>query len=95
MRTAIVNSVVVAALVTNNAVELDNLQSDIGERIDLANTRVDRRDALLDELLAWIARTDAKLPSERNPAYAPEASSPPKKTRRKQEKARKEKADAP
>jgi hypothetical protein len=32
-----------------------------------------KRDQLLGEMLAWIKRTDAKLPSERNPKYDPNA----------------------
>ncbi len=83
------------ALATNNAVELYNLRDDIGERVNLANTRTEMRDVLLDELLTWINRTDAPLPTKRNPAYAPKASSPAEKIRRTKEKARKAKAVAP
>jgi len=58
-------------LETNRAVELYNLVEDIGERNDLALRRKDKRDELLDDLLAWLKATKARLPSERNPGYAP------------------------
>ncbi len=48
-------------LATNRAVELYNLPNDIGEHHDLANAEPDRRDELLDDLLAWMKRTDAKF----------------------------------
>jgi arylsulfatase A-like enzyme len=54
---------------TNHAVELYNVASDIGERHDLAATSPARRDELLDDLLAWLAATNAPLPTEKNPAY--------------------------
>jgi arylsulfatase A-like enzyme len=68
-----------AALATNNAVELYNLKDDIGEQVNLANTRTDKRDALLDELLAWMAQTRAIMPTEGNPSYTPEAASSARK----------------
>ncbi len=49
-------------LATNNAVELYHLADDIGERINLANVDTDRRDQLLDALLAWLDASNAKLP---------------------------------
>jgi arylsulfatase A-like enzyme len=75
-----------AALATNNAVELYNLREDIGERKNLAKDNIEKRDALLDELLAWMAHTKAKLPTERNETYAPEASLPGKKKKRVKDK---------
>jgi arylsulfatase A-like enzyme len=60
-------------LATNSAVELYNLGEDPGERRDLASSNPVKRDQLLGEMLAWIKRTDAKLPSERNPKYDPNA----------------------
>jgi arylsulfatase A-like enzyme len=59
-----------AALGVNRAVELYNLADDIGEQRDLAAERPQQRDALLDELLGWMAATEAKLPTQVNPAYA-------------------------
>ncbi len=58
-------------LATNNAVELYNIAADIGERNNLATTNKAKRDELLNELLAWIKATNAPLPTERHPAYAP------------------------
>jgi arylsulfatase A-like enzyme len=58
-----------AKLPANHAVELYNLKDDIGERNDLAATETARRDELLDDLLAWIKATGAKLATEPNPAY--------------------------
>ena len=60
-------------LPTNRAVELYNLKEDVGERHDLAGTNTEKRDELLADLLAWFERTQAKLPSEENPKYSPEA----------------------
>ena len=48
-------------LASNKAVELYNLSEDIGEHKDLSNENTAKRDELLDELLAWFEKTDAKL----------------------------------
>lgn len=58
-----------AALATNRAVELYNLREDIGERNDLALSNPEKREELVDEILAFWQRTGATLPSEPNPAY--------------------------
>ncbi len=58
-------------LAANGAVELYNLAADVGEHRNLAAAEPARRDALLDELLAWLKRTDALLPTQPNPAYDP------------------------
>ena len=71
-----------AKLDTNQAVELYNLQEDIGERNDLALTRKEKRDELLDDLLAWMARTGAKMPSQANAQYDPTKETKRKKKRR-------------
>lgn len=65
-----------AKLDTNHAVELYNLKNDPGERQDLATTNTAQRNALLDELLAWIQQTDALLPAKKNPAYEANGSAP-------------------
>lgn len=57
------------AVATNRAVELYNLRDDIGERNDLAQTQPAKRDELIDEILTFWKRTDAVLPTERNPDY--------------------------
>lgn len=53
----------------NNAVELYDLRSDLGERNNLASQETAKRDELLDELLEWINDVKAPLPSARNPEY--------------------------
>ncbi len=57
-------------LATNNAVELYNIAADIGERNNLANTNIAKRDELLKDLLQWFAAVNAPLPTERNPTYS-------------------------
>ncbi len=70
-----------AALETNHAVELYDLSTDIGERNDLALKNPAQREALLNELLAWIDSTEAMLPTEVNPAYAPTTAASPGKAK--------------
>ena len=72
-----------AALATNHAVELYNLRDDIGERQNLAAANPAKREELLDNLLTWFEKTNAKLPTEKNPAYAPDSPMPAKKRRAK------------
>lgn len=67
------------ALVENRAVELYNLRDDVGERNDLSKTQTAKRDELLDDLLAWQKRTDAPLPSQKNPDYDAKHVEPVKK----------------
>jgi arylsulfatase A-like enzyme len=67
-----------AKLATNHAVELYNLKDDIGERNDLANKNPAKRDALLDDLLAWQKSIGAVMAQQPNPKYAP-GSAPEKK----------------
>ncbi len=57
------------SLASNNAVELYNLASDVGERKNIALEQIAKRDELLNDLLAWFDSTDAMLPQERNPKY--------------------------
>ena len=58
-------------LAENNAVELYNLREDISERTNIAAIQTAKRDALLDELLAWIEQTQAPIPTSSNPAFDP------------------------
>ena len=58
-------------LADNSAVELYNLQDDIGERSNLAQQDRTKRDELLADLLAWHQATDALIPFEQNPDYQP------------------------
>ena len=60
-----------AKLATNNAVELHNLRDDLSESRNLAATLTTKRDALLDELLAWMQETHATMPTETNSAFDP------------------------
>jgi arylsulfatase A-like enzyme len=53
------------ALSTNAAVELYHLERDPGERTDLARAETARRDELLEDLLAWMDKTKAPLPTKR------------------------------
>lgn len=55
----------------NHAVELYHLAEDVGERHDLAASHPQKRDELLNDLLAWIRSTGAILASEPNPQYDP------------------------
>lgn len=57
------------SLASNNAVELYNLASDVGERKNVALEETAKRDKLLDDLLAWFETTEALLPQEPNPKY--------------------------
>jgi arylsulfatase A-like enzyme len=61
------------AVTTNNSVELYNLRDDIGERNNLAVSHPEKREELIDEILAFWERTSAVLPSEPNPEYRPSA----------------------
>ncbi|MFM8337082.1 MAG: sulfatase [Opitutaceae bacterium] len=62
-----------ARLDTNRAVELYDLNTDLGERNDLARSNPAKRDEMLDRLLAWMNDTGALVPSEANPRYRPPA----------------------
>lgn len=62
-----------AKLAENHAVELYNLKDDIGERNNLANKEIAKRDELLDDLLAWHTSVNARIPSQPNPKYDPKA----------------------
>lgn len=73
------------AVDTNNSVELYNLASDIGESTNLASSNEQKRDELLDDLLAWKKSIDAKFAREPNPAFGSERSKQ-KNSKRKKEK---------
>jgi arylsulfatase A-like enzyme len=62
-----------ARIDTNRAVELYDLNTDLGERTDLARSNPAKREEMLDRLLAWMKDTGALVPSERNPQYTPPA----------------------
>lgn len=69
---------------SNHAVELYNIVDDEGERRDLASSEPARRDELLDDLLAWMKRTDAPLPTEPNSEYQADAKATVKKKKKNQ-----------
>jgi arylsulfatase A-like enzyme len=73
-----------AGLVTNNAVELYNFATDIGERNNLANSNIAKRDELLDDLLIWIQSIHAPLPTKPNSAFNQKAAATTKKSRKQQ-----------
>jgi len=56
---------------SNRAVELYDLDADPGETRDLSGAETGVRDALLDDLLAWIERADAYMAASPNEAYRP------------------------
>ncbi len=56
-------------LATNNALELYNLKTDVGESDNLALTEVEIRDRLLDELLAWQSSVGAPIPKTPNDKF--------------------------
>lgn len=76
-------------LATNNAVELYNIASDPGEHENVAGKETTKRDELLDDLLAWAKRTDAKFANEPNPGYKPNAEAPAVKVKKAVRKAAK------
>jgi arylsulfatase A-like enzyme len=53
-----------AKIEDNNAVELYNLKTDEGEHNNIANSNVAKRDELLAELLSWMKKTKAPLPTK-------------------------------
>lgn len=56
-------------IASNNAIELYNLKTDLGESNNLVQSEKKKRDELLDELLDWQKEVDAKIPSESNQEY--------------------------
>ncbi len=67
----------------NGAVELYNLAGDIGERVNVAATEPEKRDALLADLLAWQKSIGAIMPTEANPAFEPDVTAGKRKGRKK------------
>lgn len=47
----------------NNAIEIYNLKDDEGERVNLANVNIKKRDELLVDLLRWMKAAKAPMPS--------------------------------
>lgn len=59
------------AIPANRAVELYNLREDVGEHNDLSAQNPEKRNELINEILAFWKRTGAVLPSTPNPDYRP------------------------
>lgn len=53
----------------DGAIELYNLEEDLNERTNLADTETAKRDELYQMLLDWRAGISAPVPTERNPKY--------------------------
>jgi arylsulfatase A-like enzyme len=54
---------------TNNAIELFNLNDDMGEQHNIAQTETKKRDELLDQLMAWQTQMNAPIPQQQNDEY--------------------------
>lgn len=52
-----------AKLATNHAIELYNLKDDVGERKNLAQINIAKRDELLNDLLKWMKEKKAPMPT--------------------------------
>lgn len=50
-------------LANNKSIELYNLKDDEGERINQANVNIQKRDELLTDLLMWMKKTSAPMPT--------------------------------
>jgi len=55
----------------DHGIELYNLKNDIGEKNNLAESHVDKKLELINELKSWWKKTDAPIPSAINPLYSP------------------------
>ena len=51
--------------------ELYNLKEDISERNNLAESHIEKRQELMEELVDWWQNTNAPIPSQINPLYEP------------------------
>jgi arylsulfatase A-like enzyme len=71
-----------AQLATNHAVELYDLRGDPGEHRDVSGQNATKRNELLADLLAWLEKADALLPTDRNPEYVPDPAPATGKNRR-------------
>ena len=54
---------------TNNAIELYDLENDLGETTNLAATNTTKRDELLNDLIAWQQSVNAPADFAANPGY--------------------------
>jgi arylsulfatase A-like enzyme len=59
-------------IASNNSVEIYNMKNDSGEHHNLALTEPTMRNKLLDEVLGWMAKIHAPMPSVADMNYAPQ-----------------------
>jgi arylsulfatase A-like enzyme len=57
----------------SNAMELYDLENDMGEHHNLAQQHPEVCEALLAELESWMKQSQAPVPTKKNPAYDPSA----------------------
>ena len=57
----------------DKSIELYNVRQDVGEKTNVAAKFPDRAAAMKAELLAWVSKTHAPVPSTLNPAFDPKA----------------------
>ncbi len=74
-----------------NAVELYDLDSDMGEHKDVAQQNPEVRDMLLKELVNWHGTVKAPIPTKKNPEYNPSAAKEKKGKKGKKDKKNKKK----
>ena len=55
----------------DNGMELYNLKDDISESNNLAESHIEKRQELMEELVDWWQNTNAPIPSQINPLYEP------------------------
>ncbi|HBE95862.1 MAG TPA: aryl-sulfate sulfohydrolase, partial [Verrucomicrobiales bacterium] len=53
----------------SDSVQLFNLESDLGEKSDLAKSNPEKANALLAKLKIWQVKTKAAIPAEANPDF--------------------------
>lgn len=59
-------------IAANNAVELYDLSTDLGEVNNLADSEIEKRDELLNQLISWQKAINAPIPTEANTEYVGE-----------------------
>ena len=57
----------------SHPVELYELSSDVGERVNVANKHVEKRNELLAEMLHWIDTIEAPIPTQRSEPISDDA----------------------
>ena len=82
-----------SSILSNNAVELYNLEDDRGEHKNMASQNPELLDQLLSELLDWHGTIDAPIPTEKNPAYGNAEEGKEKKAKKSKKKSKKKKAE--